>query len=378
MTVHGRNLPLRELPRAGVACLQRRVGRRILGREAGTARGAGHVIPTGAGMQPAFSRRSLLKTIVLAGAVAAACPAAAQTYPSRPVRFLVPFAAGGGVDISSRIITQRLAETAGYTAVVDNRAGGNGNVGADLVAKGPADGYTVLMSAVTLQVINVALYPKLPYDLIRDFAPITLTTWAPLFLVTHPSLPVRTVKEFVALAKSQPGKLNYGSSGTGSSLHLAGVMFDRAVGIKTNHVPYRGGGPAVVDLAGGQIEFAFSLLGVFQQFAEAGKLRNIGVAALQRYPDLPKIPTLAEQGVPGFEAETVYGVLVPAATPKDIQAKLHADLTRALGAPEVRKKLGEQGMAVQPTSQEAFAQYLRNDLAKYSKLVKETGIKVDF
>ncbi len=303
---------------------------------------------------------------------------AAQQYPAKPVRFLVPFAAGGGVDITARLLAQRMNEQSGYTIVVDNRPGANGNLGAEMVAKAPADGYTLLMSAVTLQVINSALYSKLPYDLMRDFAPISLLTHAPLFLAVHPSLPVKNVKEFIALARARPGKLNYGSSGTGSSLHLAGVMFDKATGIKTNHVPYRGGGPAVVDLAAGQIEFCYPLLGIVQQFVDSGRVRLLGVAALKRYPDLPNLPTIAEQGVPGFEAETVYGLLAPANTPRAILDKLNADVLKALATSEMKRKLTEQGMVPLPTTGEEFSRYLKRDLAKYSKVVKESGIQVDF
>ena len=303
---------------------------------------------------------------------------AAQTYPAKPVRFVVPFATGGGVDISSRILAQRMREQSGYTIVVDNRPGANGNVGAEIVAKAPPDGYTLLMSAVTLQIINSALYAKLPYDLVRDFAPITLTTFAPLFLAVHPSLPVKNVKEFIALAKSRPGKLNYGTSGTGSSLHLAGVMFDKATGIKTLHVPYKGGGPAMVDLVAGHIEFSWPLLAIVQNFVDAGRVRLIGVAALKRYPDLPNVPTIAEQGVSGFEAETVYGAMAPSGTPRAILEKLNADIVKALSAPDIRKKMQEQGMVPQPTTQEEFALYLQKNIAKYTKVVKESGIQVDF
>jgi tripartite-type tricarboxylate transporter receptor subunit TctC len=213
---------------------------------------------------------------------------------------------------------------------------------------------------------------------VRDFAPISLVAQAPLFLIVHPSLPVKNVREFIALAKARPGQLNYGSSGTGSSLHLAGVMFDRATGVKTNHVPYRGGGPAIIDLAAGQIEFAFSLLGIVQQFVDTGKLRVLGVAALKRYADLPNLPTIAEQGVPGYEAETVYGLLAPSGTPRAIQEKLNADVVKALATPELKRKLQEQGMVPQPTTLEQFAVYLRNDIVKYAKVVKESGIKIDF
>lgn len=304
--------------------------------------------------------------------------AAAQVYPAKPVRLIVPFAAGGGVDISGRLLAQRMTEQAGYNIVIDNRAGANGNLGADLVAKAPGDGYTLLMSAVTLQAINNSLYAKLPYDLVRDFAPISLVAQAPLFLIVHPSLPVKNVREFIALAKARPGQLNYGSSGTGSSLHLAGVMFDNATGVKTNHVPYRGGGPAMIDLAAGQIEFGFSLLGIIQQFVDTGKLRMLGVAAAKRYADLPNMPTIVEQGVAGYEAETVYGLMAPSTTPRAIQDKLNADVVAALAAPDMKRKLQEQGMVPQPTTLEQFSAYLRNDIAKYAKVVKSSGIKVDF
>jgi tripartite-type tricarboxylate transporter receptor subunit TctC len=320
----------------------------------------------------------LILAVAVMAALLQAGSVAAQAYPAKTVRMIVPFASGGGVDISGRFLAQRLAEQSGYNIIVDNRPGANGNLGAELVAKAPGDGYTLLMSAVTLQVINNSLYTKLPYDLVRDFAPISLVAQAPLFLVVHPSLPVKNVREFVTLAKAQPGKLNYGSSGTGSSLHLAGVMFDNATGIKTNHVPYRGGGPAMVDLVAGQIEFNFSLLGLFQQFADTGKLRVLGVAALKRYADLPKLPTIAEQGVPGFEAETVYGLLAPSSTPRAIQQKLNTDVVNALAAPDMKRKLQEQGMLPQPTTLDQFAAYLRNDIIKYSKVVKESGIKIDF
>jgi tripartite-type tricarboxylate transporter receptor subunit TctC len=321
-----------------------------------------------------------LAALLQAGSVAAQAPTpgSGQPYPAKPVRFVVPFAPGGGVDISSRILGQRLREQSGYTVVVDNRPGANGNLGAEMVAKAPPDGYTLLMSAVTLQIINSALYAKLPYDLVRDFAPISLTTYSPLFLAVHPSLPAKNVKEFIALAKTRPGQLNYGSSGTGSSLHLAGVMFDKATGIKTLHVPYKGGGPAMIDLVAGHIEFSWPLLAIVQPFVDVGKVRLLGVAALKRYPDLPSVPTIAEQGVPGFEAETVYGVMAPIGTPRAIQEKLNADVVKALGAPDMKKKMQEQGMVPQPTTQEEFARYLTRNISLYTKVVKESGIQVDF
>jgi len=322
---------------------------------------------------------ALVAALFQLGSASAQSPAAgAQTYPVKPVRFIVPFGAGGGVDIFGRLLAQRLSEQSGYTIVVENLPGADGNIGADLVAKAPPDGYTILMSAVTLQIINGALKPKLSYDLVRDFAPISLGTTAPLFLAVNNLLPAKDVKEFIALAKTRAGKLNYGSSGTGSSLHLAGVMLDKATGNDTLHVPYKGGGPAMLDLIGGHIDFAWQLYGVVQSPVEAGKVRLLGVAALKRYPSLPNVPTMAEQGLPGFEAETVYGILAPKGTPRAIQDKLNADVVKALEAPDIKKKLLEQGMVSIPSTQEDFANYLQKNITKYTRIVKESGIKVDF
>jgi tripartite-type tricarboxylate transporter receptor subunit TctC len=233
------------------------------------------------------------------------------------------------------------------------------------------------MSAVTLQIINSALQPKLPYDLVRDFAPISLGTTAPLFLAVHHALPAKDFKEFSALAKARAGKLSYGSSGTGSSLHLGGVMLDKATGNETLHVPYKGGGPMMLDLIGGHIDYAWQLLGVMQSSVDSGKVRLLGVAALKRYPSMPNIPTMAEQGLPGFEAETVYGIMVPKATPRAVQEKLNADVVKALESPDVKKKFLEQGMESFPSTPEAFASYLQTNIAKYTKIVRESGIKKD-
>ena len=300
---------------------------------------------------------ALVAALFQLGSVSAQTPAAsALAYPAKQVRFIVPFGAGGGVDIFSRTLAQRMREQSGYTIVVENIPGADGNIGADLVAKAPADGYTVLMSAVTLQIINSALQPKLPYDLVRDFAPISLGTTAPLFLAVHHALPAKDFKEFSALAKARAGKLSYGSSGTGSSLHLGGVM---------------------LDLIGGHIDYAWQLLGVMQSSVDSGKVRLLGVAASKRYPSLPNIPTMAEQGLPGFEAETVYGIMVPKATPRAVQEKLNADVVKALESADIKKKFLEQGMVSFPSTQDEFANYLQTNIAKYTRIVKESGIKKD-
>lgn len=320
----------------------------------------------------------LVAALFQLGSVWAQTPSAGtQAYPAKQVRFIVPFGAGGGVDIFSRTLAQRMREQSGYAIVVENLPGADGNIGADLVAKAPPDGYTVLMSAVTLQIINGALQPKLPYDLVRDFAPISLGTTAPLFLAVHHALPAKDFKEFSALANSRAGKLNYGSSGTGSSLHLAGVMLDKATGNDTLHVPYKGGGPLMLDLIGGHIDFSWQLLGVAQPSVDSGKVRLLGVASQKRYPSLPNIPTMAEQGLAGFEAETVYGIMVPKGTPLAVQEKLNADVVKALESADIKKKLLEQGMVASPSSQDEFANYLQRNITKYTRIVKESGIKVD-
>lgn len=307
---------------------------------------------------------------------AAAGGAAAQTYPAKPVRLVIPFAPGGTLDVTTRILADQL-RASGYTPLVDNRAGADGVIGAELVARSAPDGYTVLMSAITIQVIQLALYEKLPYDLMNDFVPVSLFVQIPLLLVTHKSLPVKTVKEFIALAKSRPGELLYSSSGTGSSIHLAGVLFDRTTGTKTVHIAYKGGGPATIGLVVGEVQYSFMPLALVRQHVESGRLRAIAVASLKRDPNLPNIPTVSESGVKGFEADSWYGVMLPAKTPREIVAKLNADVVKAIASPVVTKKLTEQGIVPRSSTPEEFADYIRRDARKYSKLVKESGIKLE-
>ncbi|MBI4203942.1 MAG: tripartite tricarboxylate transporter substrate binding protein [Betaproteobacteria bacterium] len=298
----------------------------------------------------------------------------AQAYPTKPIRFIVPFAAGGGVDISARLLAERLNKLSGYEVLVDNRPGANGDLAAVMVARAPADGYTLLMSGVTAQVINSAIQIKPPYDLLRDFAPISLVGQSPLVLVVHPSLQVTNVKEFIALAKARPGQLNYGSAGGGPQ-HLAGILFDKATGIKTTNVPYRGGAQAMADIVAGHVEFGFSVYGIIQQFVHLGKIRMLGVASLKRYAALPDLPTIDEQGIREFETETVNGVLAPARTPRAIQETLNTSVLKALADPDFTHKLLAQGFAPRPTTLEQFSDYLRNDVLKYSKAVREAGLK---
>ena len=322
--------------------------------------------------------RRMIAVAALA-AVLQAAGAAAQTagpaYPSKPVRLVVPFAPGGTLDITSRILAERLREQSGYVPIVDNRSGADGNIGAEFVARAAPDGHTVLMSAITIQVIQLALFGKLPYDLYNDFAPVTLLAQIPLLLVTHPALPVTSVRELVALGKKRPGQLLYSSTSTGSSTHLAGVMLDWMSGIKTVHIPYKGGGPATFGLVSGEVHYSFMPLALTQQYIATGRLRALGIASARRHADLPKLPTLGEAGVPGFEADSWYGVMVPVKTPRDIVAKLHADVLKAINSPELKKTFSEQGILPHSSTPEQFADYIRKDAAKYSRLVKETGLK---
>lgn len=307
---------------------------------------------------------------------AAAGAAAAQTYPTKPVRLVVPFAPGGTLDMTTRILADQL-RASGYTPLVDNRAGADGVIGSELVARSAPDGYTVLMSAITIQVIQSALYEKLPYDLMNDFVPVSLFVQIPLLLVTHKSLPVKTVKELIALAKSRPGELLYSSSGTGSSIHLAGVLFDRTTGAKTVHVAYKGGGPATIGLVVGEVQYSFMPLALVRQHAESGRVRAIAVASLERDPNLPNIPTVSESRVKGFEADSWYGLMLPAKTPREIVAKLNVDVVKAIASPVVAKKLTEQSIVPRASTPDEFADYIRRDARKYSRLVKESGIKLE-
>lgn len=322
-------------------------------------------------------RKSCAVMIAAAVLATVAGNALAQAYPAKPVRLIVPFAAGGTLDITTRILADRLREQSGYIPTVENRPGADGNIGTELVARSTPDGHTLLMSAITIQVIQLALFGKLPYDLYNDFAPVTLLAQIPLLLVTHPSLPVNTVREFIAFAKTRPGQLLYSSTSTGSSIHLAGVMLDRMSGIKTVHIPYKGGGPATIGLVSGEVHYSFMPLALTQQYIAAGRLRAWAIASARRHPDLPKLPTVSESGVPGFEADSWYGLMAPAKTSRDIVAKLNADVLKAINSPELKKRFSEQGIVPQAGTPEQFADYIKRDAAKYSKLVKESGIKVD-
>jgi tripartite-type tricarboxylate transporter receptor subunit TctC len=302
---------------------------------------------------------------------------AAAAYPSKPIRYVVPYPPGGPLDIVARVLGQKLAERWGQAVIVDNRAGAGGNIGVDLVAKAPADGYTIVMGAVATHAINVHLYAKLPFDPIRDFAPVVLITQVPNILVVNPQVAARSVKELIALAKAKPGSLNFGSGSTGSAGHLAGELFKTTAGVDMVHVPYKGAAPAVADLLAGQVQIMFDNLSSALPNVKSGRLRALAVTTAKRSPQVPDLPTIAEAGLPGFDVSTWFGIFAPAATPRPVVAKLNRELVATLGLPEVRERLAQLGAEPAPNTPEEFAAFVRAELAKYGKVVKASGARVD-
>jgi tripartite-type tricarboxylate transporter receptor subunit TctC len=301
----------------------------------------------------------------------------AQGYPVRPVRIVVPVASGGATDILTRALAQRLASTWGQQVLVDNRPGGGSNVGFEVAAQAPADGYTLLMAQPPFAV-NVSLYKKLAYDPLRDFSAITLAATGASVLVIHPSVPAYTLKDFIALAKTKPGQMNYASSGNGTSPHLSGELFKAMAGVNIVHIPYKGAGTAVTDLLGGHVDLAFlSLTSVVPQI-KAKRLRALAITSAKRTALMPELPTFAEAGVVGFEVTGWYGVMAPAGTPKEVVSRLFADITRALTQPDLAQTLASFGLEpAVSSSPEEFTAYLRTEIAKWAKVVKVSGAKAD-
>jgi tripartite-type tricarboxylate transporter receptor subunit TctC len=322
------------------------------------------------------SRRRLLGGLALA-AVAMPLGAFAQAYPAKPITIVVPFAAGGTTDILARVIGQALTKDLGQSVIVDNRAGAGGNIGAQFAAKSPADGYTLFMGTVGTHAINQSLYKKLPFDPIKDFAPLTRVAMVPNLLVANPAKPYKNVKELIAYAKANPGKVNFGSSGSGSSIHLSGELFKAMAKVDMVHVPYKGSAPAVTDLLGGQIDVMFDNMPSAIQHVRNGRLRPLAVTTARRSPELPDVPTVAEAGVPGYEATSWFGMFAPAGTPAPVVARLNAALAKVLADPEVKKKLAEQGAEPYSEKPEQFAEFIRQETAKWSKVVKDSGASVD-
>lgn len=302
---------------------------------------------------------------------------AAETYPTKPVRLIVGFPPAGANDLVARIVAARLGPRLGHTVVVENRPGASGNIATELVAKAAPDGYTLLLGSVASLGMAPALYGQVPFDPISDFAPVTQLVGVSSLLTVHPTLPVRSLKEFVALAKKHPGRLNIGSPGTGSVAHLTAELFMKTAAVKIVHVPYKGGGPAVIDAISGQIECLFSLISTGAPHAKSGKLRALGVSSARRSPILPDVPAIAEVGYPGYEASGWLGLLVPAKTPQAIVERLHRETVAVLNLADVRGQLESNGLDPAPSDPQAFRAYMKTELAKWTKLIKDAGLRAN-
>jgi len=303
--------------------------------------------------------------------------ALAQSYPAKPVRIIVPYSAGGGTDIVARAVGQKLSDKWGQSVIVDNRVGANGIIGADAVAKAPADGYLLLMSTPAEVSTSPHLYANIPYQATRDFAPITLITVTPLVLAVNPGVPAKTVQELIALAKANPGTLGFATPGTGSAQHLTGELFMAAAGIKLVHVPYKGAGQSIPDVIGGQVPMGIYGVLTISQHAKAGRLRMLAVTTSRRSSAYPDLPTLAESGLPGVDTSLWFGLLAPAATPKPVIARIHDDVVAALKLPDLRERIASQGGEVVGDTPEEFAAFIAAESAKYARIIQQADVKLD-
>jgi len=313
----------------------------------------------------------------LALVCAAPLPALAQTYPSKPIRFVVPFPAGGAGDLVIRPLAQKLNERWREPVVVDNRSGASGALGLQIAANAPADGHTLALGTASTHSINPALHRDLPYDPVKDFAPIALLIVIPNVLVAHPSLPARSLQELIQLARAKPGQLSYASNGTGTSAHMAGELLQRAAGIQVLHVPYKGAGIAVNDVLGGHVQLLFGAVATTLPQVQAGKLRALAVTGAQRSPAAPGVPTVAESGFSGFEVVQWFGAFAPAGTPRAIIVNVNAELNRAMALPDVQESFARQGFETRPGTPEKFAAYVKSELAKWSKVIREAGVRAE-
>ncbi len=323
-----------------------------------------------------LNRRAILHA-ACAWLVAGAAPAIAADYPEKPVRFVVGFAPGGPSDLIGRLIGQKLAEAWGQQVVIDNRAGAGGNIAAELVAKAPGDGYTLLLGNNSILATNAALYGKLAYDPVKDFAPAILVASQPNILVVHPSLPVKSVKELIAFAKSKPGQLNYASSGSGAAAHLSGELFKTMARVDMVHIPYKGAGPALNDVLAGQDQLMFATSLSVVPHIKSGRLRALGVTTAARMKSMPELPTIAEAGVPGFEATTWHGIVMSSSTPAALVSRVNADTAKVLQMPDIRERFNALGGEIIGGTPDEFAAYIKKEIPKWTKVVRDSGARAD-
>ena len=305
--------------------------------------------------------------------LAAMTSASAQTYPTKSVRIIVPFAAGGNTDFTARTIAAKLTENLGQQFVVDNRPGGSTNIGSDMIVKSQPDGYNILLGGAA-NAINVAVLAKNPFDLVRDLMPVVLCVKGANVLSIHPSLPVKNLKELIALAKSKPAQLNFGTAGMASSNHMAGELFMHMADVKLNHVPYKGNAPALTDLIGGHVEMIISGVPALVPHVKSGRIRSVAIGSLKRFPAIPEVPTFDEQGLKGYEASTWFGFMTPVKTPRDIIVKLHTETSRILASKEIRERYQVEGLEPQNISTDDFAKFIRSEIDLYTKLAKVANL----
>ena len=324
-----------------------------------------------------WGMKRLLLILGLFTALLANAAAQSQAYPSKPVRLIVPFAPGGTTDVLARLVAQKLTDSLGQQFIIENKPGAGGNIGTELAVKSPADGYTLVMSFDGTMAINPNTYAKMPFDPQKDLVAVANVAQVPLLIVVHPGVAAKSIAEFVALAKASPGRINYSSAGHGSTGHLTGELFRLRAGIEIVHVSYKGGGQAVQDLLGGQIQMLVTALPTVEGHLKGGKLRALAFASSKRVPGAPEVPTFAESGHPGMEVSSWYGILAPAGTPQEIVRRLNAEINRVLLAPEVRERLTALGTEPTGGSPEQFAQVIRVDTARWAKVVSDAGIRIE-